>query len=405
MIDQLKTRIIFLLVVIFSAWISGAQITYLDKAPYCDESELKLLFEKSMNVKSSLINNEGDPLPLGLTLIEIGNRKYLLPDGSFHVYEWQDSTWTNLYLKKNTAYNFNSQKFDYKGDLYSFGGYGYWRLHGDLIRFDWEKNEWEIVPYQNYPEGGNGPVFVRDSFLYVIEPIRFNDGLMQHAQKLPSYAIDLNNGKTKKYDHPELFYGTQEVYISSIETENYLYLGHQPAYIFDKTTLQFYSSDLNPFIETQSLTYITGDRVRFYSGDLNLVADYDLAKIIMDFKKMEKDPWSFSNILILTAITGVLSIGLLVYLRRKRWRKNGNDLVFDQPLIHALLEWQGQSITSDKLDELLNIHDIRSAETLRFKRSQLINQVNMEYRSKAGRKLIYRIQDPEDKRKFIYRIN
>ncbi len=405
MIDQLKTRIIFLLVVFFSAWNSGAQITYLDKAPYCDENELKLLFEKSLIVKRSLIKNAGDPLPLVLTILEIGNKIYLLPDGSFRVYEWRDSTWVNLYRKNNTAYNFASQKFAYKGDLYSFGGYGYWRQHGDLIRFDWEKSEWEIVPYEHYPDGGNGPVFVRDSFLYVIEPTRFNDGLMEQAQKLPSYAVDLHSGKTKKYNHPELFYDARGVNIS-IGTENYLYLGHQPTYIFDKTTLQFYSSDLNPFIETQSLTYITGDRVRFYSGDLNLVADYDLAKIILDFKKMKKDPWSFNNILIATAISSVVPIGLLIYFRRNRRRKNGlKDLVFDQPLIHILLEWQGQSITSDKLDELLNIHDIRSAETLRFKRSQLINQVNLEYRSKAGQKLVSRIQDPEDKRKFIYRIN
>ena len=54
----------------------------------------------------------------------------------------------------NTAYNFGSKKFVWGNRIYSFGGYGYWNYHGQLIVFDFDKNEWEILPITQELEYG-----------------------------------------------------------------------------------------------------------------------------------------------------------------------------------------------------------------------------------------------------------
>jgi hypothetical protein len=44
------------------------------------------------------------------------------------------------------------------------------------------------------------------------------------------------------------------------------------------------------------------------------------------------------------------------------------------------------------------------AESQRFKRSSIINDINLETKAKTGVALIQRKQDSNDKRKFIYHI-
>lgn len=58
--------------------------------------------------------------------------------------------------------------------------------------------------------------------------------------------------------------------------------------------------------------------------------------------------------------------------------------------------------TASELDELFDIHDIASPETLRAKRSRLIQGVNTEFNLLFGYDLIRRKRDDNDRRKVLY---
>ena len=85
----------------------------------------------------------------GQQFIKVGNHLYLCIDGTGRVYEIQkkDSSysWLRVDSTKFYGYNFNSAFFAYKGSLYSFGGYGYWRNNGHLRKFNPKTGDWELM--------------------------------------------------------------------------------------------------------------------------------------------------------------------------------------------------------------------------------------------------------------------
>ena len=97
----------------------------------------------------------------------------------------------------------------------------------------------------------------------------------------------------------------------------------------------------------------------------------------------------------------------LVYIKRKRKRaaqNNGNNHSGHQ-YINDLMLLSGKTITVEELDAILGLEGIINAETQRYKRSSMINSINLEMQSKSGKKLVTRIQDPKDKRHFLYEVN
>ena len=54
----------------------------------------------------------------------------------------------------------NSSQFIYKGNIYKYGGYGFWSDRNFITRFDIKTNEWELVPFLNL------------SLIHISEPTR-----------------------------------------------------------------------------------------------------------------------------------------------------------------------------------------------------------------------------------------
>ena len=46
----------------------------------------------------------------------------------------------------NLNYNINCKTFFYKNELYSYGGYGFWKSNGSLRKFNFQDKEWDIIP-------------------------------------------------------------------------------------------------------------------------------------------------------------------------------------------------------------------------------------------------------------------
>ena len=46
----------------------------------------------------------------------------------------------------NLNYNINCKNFIYNNEIYSYGGYGFWKTNGHLRKFNFQDSEWDIIP-------------------------------------------------------------------------------------------------------------------------------------------------------------------------------------------------------------------------------------------------------------------
>ena len=73
----------------------------------------------------------------------------------------------------------NSSQFIYKGNIYKYGGYGFWSDRNFITRFDIKTNEWELVPFLNsktVPKGRHQSIVkVIGDNLYVIGGVSPNE--------------------------------------------------------------------------------------------------------------------------------------------------------------------------------------------------------------------------------------
>jgi hypothetical protein len=74
------------------------------------------------------------------------------------------------------------------------------------------------------------------------------------------------------------------------------------------------------------------------------------------------------------------------------------------PVLRLILLQEKRFFTTAELDALLGIDDIASPETLRARRSRIIQTVNGEFNLLYGMDLILREREKEDRRKSLYRI-
>lgn len=339
-------------------------------------------------------------------IFEVKGKKYLLPDGRFDVYEWKNNRWINLYKFPYNGYNFFSKKFVFRDEIYSYGGYGYWKTNGDLIKYLWNKNEWEMVSYGNKNPEGNGFAYLSDSTLYVISPLFYIDNYAYYRKKGNSFKINMNTLKTSNSDLVIDF----EIN-TWLETKNFIISPHsKPVYAIDKRKNIVLTNQLHDFdcyrkeSAKDVLIYSRNDSLFIYNKNFILVCSYDVEKEMAKFQPLRK---KIGILFWLITISGLITISafVLFYLKKKRIPDIVNNNAFDQPVIDELLKLTGKTITVDELDVILGIENIKHSETQRFKRSQMINAINQETKMKTGRELIHRIQDPEDKRRFLYDVN
>jgi len=196
----LWTKIMVFFLVLIHANHSRAQIYYTESGKFTDTTELYPMFRKAYEVRDSLT---AKLTHFQLYMLEANGNKYLTVDGLFNMYKWKDRRWVDQYKRNFGGYNNWSTKFVYNNEIYSFGGYGYWRCHGELIRFLWNKKEWEMVAYGDSGPVGTGFVYYTDGKLNVINPVSFTDAYVTQRKHSPSFSIDMKTMKTS--DKPFYF--------------------------------------------------------------------------------------------------------------------------------------------------------------------------------------------------------
>jgi len=323
------------------------------------------------------------------------DRLLLLPSGTLDVFEWRGGEWVNLYSRRHNGYNYGSKNFVVEDRLFSYGGYGFWHSHGQIIEFDFELGNWEILP------------FSRDlpACLATIEAQQ-----LKLLCKNKIITIDLSEESLvhQPIHYAEFEYMEEEVTnIKTIDSGRYFCSPIRPQFIYDKSEDKFLYSERGDIFfysrhsfSSDNLAMITDTEIRVYDSSLKLRGIDNIEDNLDKFTYIRQAtrPAFLYILCILLIVMGLLGI---IYARMKKHKTGLKENIYSWEFLE---QKKGQLITQEELDRILGLEGVSQNETLRYRRAKIINEINEHYKVIRGELMIKREKDPADKRRFLYRI-
>jgi hypothetical protein len=139
----LKTIIYIILFIIISGYSLDGQIIFNDIKEQTGREEMGLIFRKALLVSDTLEKKYQEHYRMDI--MHYGDELIMFCDGHFDVFLWQDSTWKQLNKERKGGHHFGGKYFIWNNRIFSFGGYGYWHHHAELIEFKPETGEWDLI--------------------------------------------------------------------------------------------------------------------------------------------------------------------------------------------------------------------------------------------------------------------
>lgn len=392
---QIALKHILLIVqFLFATCQINGQLIFRDTDKKTSELEIQQMHAAYLDIRDSLVGNYFDYY--AAHLLEVSGKYYMIPEGHFNVYLWENGGWKNQYKGIFFGYNFRSTKFVLNGNIYSFGGYGYWKSHGQVIRFIPDKGEWELI---KFAEGlNNSHAYCTEKGLFIVSDT--------------CKVIDFTSKTISIFeDHPyDLRYNEKQI-TPTLELDSFYYIASKPQFIINKYTHEAYTTDVNPFKSLLYSFYNNHDMVWMYHDTIVRIFNdgrdrdtFDITNELEFFipyaKKTNQISYAWFTLLLLIPIVLWWFLAKSTYQKKYTLHKVSWDNIY----INPLLTCTNQTISAEKLDEILGITDIKPSETQRYRRAQLIKEINQEFNTKAGGDLIVRINDPLDGRRYNYRI-
>jgi len=341
----------------------------------------------------------------------------------------------------NINYNIECNNFLYKNRLYSYGGYGFWKMNGLLRSFNFSDKEWDIVPVnEEIISNGYNWVDLKVGKLYVPFQSFSNAGikipLNNIAQRrYDSYCLDLNLMEWKKLgtlsNKAKALVKDNSIINTFLTTNNgFLYNIDDDVYFFDfihNSIFKSKNTEFNQYIlrrSTKTDIYFFNDTLYNYANNNK---GFDQRALLMsDFTKLNFPIWGLdNNYYYLVALIFILSILVIffIWLYRKTVKKKiqqsnlkilktksigqafvGTELSLIQLLLAAASK--DTPIEINQINHVLGIKD-KNIGLQKKVRSDVINTINEKYAIivNANIPLISSIRKEEDKRFYEYFIN
>ncbi len=344
---------------------------------------------------------------------------YYNPNGSLHLFKIKFDTTTKVSLIRKSPFNghnFNRHLFIYKGNIFSLGGTGLFSTSTALIKFNFEKNQWYKLKILNVPKGITNVIssWVYQNKIYVCYKIESQDSFFSYGtinlnnyeyEELSRFSSDKSMALIQKSKTQEGFNQGRIISVS----ENYMVLQSKSS--FSKCNYEIFDLKKGVFLELsflldldcisgKSYVYVNDSSV-FYRNEKGITVSKNVKDCeIVGSKNFSKFYLSKSipkkkNDFVVYVISIILLVIILLFFKKLKTKKN-NSLA---PLINKIKKYKKQSLSRDKLDEILEINHLQP-DSLKTKRSYLINEIN-----KSSRITIERVRDKNDKRYYNYLIN
>lgn len=372
-------------------------------------------------------------------LIKTDSSLFLSFSGSGRVYQLSEQNDSNyvfsrLDMTENINYNLGAHYFAYKGQLYSFGGYGFWKTNGNLKLFNTKDKQWDIVPLseeiipQYYPLEASWFNPSLGKFYVPLQSI-VNAGISGteyvKGKVIPySYELNINTKQWNKLGKTnqqiiEIITNGQTSFRSK---QGLIILYYDKAYLLDFINNKLFVSNYGFFNQSLSRKG-TGDFVYESNGYLysynygsketdSLKIDYNIFK---DTGLAIWEPvYNFSIYLIVFLLLLIIA-SIIIYSKTKLKKKTD----FTQQEKNFRIQFTDTEIAlitllieKVKLNERATINDVNYVLGLKHKntglqkkvRSDTFNSINDKFRyiSKTDESLIQSIRSEDDKRYFEY---
>ena len=341
----------------------------------------------------------------------------------------------------NINYNIECNNFLYNNHLYSYGGYGFWKLNGLLRSFNFSDKEWDIVPAnEEIISNGYNWMDHKEGKLYIPFQLFSNAGIKlpqnSEAPRLyDSYCLDLNSMEWKKLGtlstKAKILVKDNIIINTFLTIDNgFLYTIVDDVYIFDfihNSIFKSKNTEFNQYMVRRS----TNADIYFYKDSLYSYANnskgFDQRALLMtDFTKLDFPIWGLDkNYYYIVALIFLLVIMVIffIWLYRKTVKKKiqqsnlkilktksimqafvGTELSLIQLLLAAASK--DTPIEINQINHVLGIKD-KNIGLQKKVRSDVINTINEKYSIivNADTPLISSIRKEEDKRFYEYFIN
>lgn len=357
-----------------------------------------------------------------------GDSIFLNPIGTHYLYSYRKDRNTFLRLDNSKFHGANFERFLflYKGEVYAFGGYGFWNSHSRLIKFDKSVREWELVQTDGVEIPGK-PMFMAqhgDSVFiygYIVRHKKVNrEYYLENSYILDLKTLTINEYKNQKIldvsPHLSTMLNAQNsdfeimANISSI------------AYIYSKKNHKIYRNLSGPSLfntpekRNDSLYHlIDGNYLISVKGGverskidienyINLYCDE-----IVDFNNLPQinhgfDLWENNVFKGVISVALVLLVVLLISLYRvyipKKAGRYYSELAM-QPAINYtdIQKYRGEIYNAVEMDVILKISHLPTG-IRKIKRAEIINALN-----ENSDLNIERLIDQSEKGSFLYKIN
>ena len=345
--------------------------------------------------------------------LDLGDSLLINPQGRHYVYTYnrQDDAFFRRDVSLYHGHNFGRQLFLYKGNVYSLGGYGFWKSHAKLLKFEWRTGEWEIIQYKKNRHIPGKPIsyFIKNDTLHILGLFVQDQERGLNTTLSNYYRVDLNTMDVEEFslnqteDTPPFFY-IAPVWNTQKSPYSIMGVNGNADYILDRGNGQLYINKTGPSLtkihsalgrpsSDKNYAFAKGDSIYvvFEKGDVDIWDTREYIQLyckpfwsIHDIKNLptESDD-SFSRT---ELIIGILTLFLLVvmvqyvFIRRERvalrkWKNIYEELGDDQHVFRNIQSLTSGLYTEREFDIALNIihlpKDVRN-----IKRSRLMFIVN-----------------------------
>ena len=322
----------------------------------------------------------------------------------------KDGHWKNQYKLFSHGFTCSARLFFRNGYPVLYGGYGIWRGQSLNIRFV-ESGEWEMVQSPTIPDYLiAGPAFHYNDTSVIILPGSVVNITSRESFEQVGYIVHPSGSwEPVKFDRngDPLLVPKGRIMQELISDDYRIYIGRggkgRLLSIQDKQSGNIYQTSFEYASPSES-SYLRGDT-------LYLIGARNTAYYIPNLIK-RRDLLTISNVHAGPSPSTYLLVGgfvlLIVFVLIILFRSRRSPIVIREKeelpdFYNSLLDLSGKGLTNEELNELFALNDL-TYDMIRKRRSIILKEVNSYHEERAGKPLVVRQPNPEDKRQFIYHI-
>lgn len=378
--------------------------------PKIDTHDIHVQVKKLMRDDRSLRFDAGFFRSIVLLNDSVG---YYNPNGTLHLFQINFDSAAHVTLLRDATYgghNFSRNLFIHDQNLYSFGGAGLFNANIQLIKFDFQINEWYLTEIKGLPINVVHVInsWLDENELHVLyrlneEEATYSYGIINMIDLTFREVSRLRNTHSRNLNFGDIsmIYNSGKFNVIIINNEKNCHYR-----LFNTKTGDFFESSFFqnvPCINGFSMVY-TQDSMLFYRDTAGKVDSLHLGKSALFNATNYLDTYtsaqkSDSRILIfLLVFAGIVCLAVLLFLvKQHNLSKTQQADPFDSTIL-KFIEERGKTVSRDELDILLGINHL-SSDTIKSNRSVMIKKINED-----GRVTIERSRNEKDKRFYDYSI-